>query len=101
MGDALQAAEGAGGLLAVAVALFFIARSIRADARLTKRWSDLAHDLESRLNVMERALRRQRARTDQLEGILREAGLPIPPWPDDPEDASAGAVILPTPRSTL
>lgn len=98
----------AGGLGALAIALFWVGRSIRADARLTRRFAALADKLERRVERLERLVRRQRARIAQLEDLLRGRGIPVPGWPvaTDDEDlddelagADHGAVLIPTPRS--
>lgn len=97
-----------GGLGALALALFWVGRSIRADARLTRRFAELADKLEGRVARLERLVRRQRARISQLEAVLRQRGIPVPGWPAavDDEDlddelagAERGAVLIPTPRS--
>ena len=74
------------GLAAIGLALLYIASTIHSDAKVSERVNDYTATLEKRMRRMERAQRRESARRYQLEGALREAGIPIPPWPDAPED---------------
>lgn len=81
------------GLAGFVVVLFWIARTIRQDARLTRRWQEIADDLrtansdlEDRVHRLERSWRRERTRRVQLEGVLRDAGMPLPSRPADDED---------------
>jgi hypothetical protein len=69
-----------GGFAALSVALFGIARALRADN--AKRFDTYTARLESRVTALENKLNLSERRRYQLEAILRAAGLPIPPWPD-------------------
>lgn len=93
-----QLVNDAGGLAALALALFFVARSIRADARFDRRLAQHSDRLEERIKVLEAKQVREERRRYQLEAILRAAGIPIPPWPDD-DTTDGGVVLIPRQRS--
>lgn len=78
--------DGLGGLAALAVALIWIARTLWQDARLTRRWQDIANELDARVRKLERAYTRERSRRVQLEEVMRRAGMDLPPWPADDDD---------------
>lgn len=87
-----------GGLGALAVALFWVGLAIRNNARLTRMWRDTAEELSKRVATLERSYERERARRIQLEGALRDAGVPVPPRRDDddaePADHPAGGRLI-------
>jgi hypothetical protein len=74
------------GLAAIGLGLLYIASTIHSDAKVSERVNAYTIALEKRMVRMERAQRRESARRYQLEGALCEAGIPIPPWPDMPDD---------------
>jgi hypothetical protein len=74
------------GLAAIGLGLLYIASTIHSDAKVSERVNQYTIALEQRMVRMERAQRRESARRYQLEGALRDAGIPIPPWPDAPDD---------------
>lgn len=59
------------GLLGLAMGLFFLGFALRSDRRLNRR--------------IEAQVERLWARVGQLEHVLTDAGMTLPPWP--PEDA--------------
>ncbi len=77
----------------------FAGRSVRADARLTRRFQAYSEQLEQRIGGLEHELGRERGRRVQLEDVMRAAGLTLPPWrPDNAGDVESPGLVIPLPR---
>lgn len=70
----------AGALVVFSLALLVIARALR---------QDVATGLAERVAKLEKASERQINRIHQLETAMRDAGVPVPPWPAEKETAAA------------
>lgn len=60
------------GLVSIAMALFFVGFALRSDRRLNRRVEDQLKLLWSRVT--------------QLEDVLTDAGMTLPPWPSPQND---------------
>jgi hypothetical protein len=64
------------------LALFGIYRALRRDHLLDRR----VDAFTGRVDLVERRLSRYQQRVYQLEAILRERGIDVPPWTLNPDD---------------